>query len=227
MIDITNYESYLYLYQEDELAPQDRKEVEQFLTAHPDIKAEMERYYDPTFVIPTENATKEHHLHPVWKWAAAACLALTVGSTLFYFNTQPTLPTDTMPTTEMESLLPPLHSEWSSPIFSPSMAAPTHHKLIASAKPIEVLVEKDTEIRVVSATPTPTETATIIPNPVNATPQPAYIETTKLAEVSQEVNFLAEEINNYDFHIPSAYDIINIAQAFGKQQIQNIFPNLN
>ena len=47
MINMDNYEGYLYLYQEGELDSTTRTEVERFLLEHPDIREEMETYYDP------------------------------------------------------------------------------------------------------------------------------------------------------------------------------------
>ena len=41
MINMDNYEGYLYLYQEGELDSTTRTEVERFLLEHPDIREEM------------------------------------------------------------------------------------------------------------------------------------------------------------------------------------------
>ena len=54
MINMDNYEGYLYLYQEGELDSTTRTEVERFLLEHPDIREEMETYYDPTLVVTAE-----------------------------------------------------------------------------------------------------------------------------------------------------------------------------
>ena len=42
MINMDNYEGYLYLYQEGELDSTTRTEVERFLLEHPDIREEMD-----------------------------------------------------------------------------------------------------------------------------------------------------------------------------------------
>lgn len=80
MITLDNYESYLFLYQEGELDSATRTEVERFLLQHPDIREEMEQYYDPTFVVTAEPPTRKRHtIMPLWRWAAAACVLLALG----------------------------------------------------------------------------------------------------------------------------------------------------
>ena len=80
MINMDNYEGYLYLYQEGELDSTTRTEVERFLLEHPDIREEMETYYDPTLVVTAEPpARKTRRLVPMWRWAAAACIIIALG----------------------------------------------------------------------------------------------------------------------------------------------------
>lgn len=80
MINMDNYEGYLYLYQEGELDSTTRTEVERFLLEHPDIREEMETYYDPTLVVTAEPpARKTHRIVPLWRWAAAACVVFALG----------------------------------------------------------------------------------------------------------------------------------------------------
>ena len=80
MINMDNYEGYLYLYQEGELDSTTRTEVERFLLEHPDIREEMETYYDPTLVVTAEPpARKTRRIVPLWRWAAAACIVLALG----------------------------------------------------------------------------------------------------------------------------------------------------
>ena len=80
MINQYNYESYLFLYQEGELDDAERKEVERFLQEHPDIREEMDTYYDPTLVVTAEPpARKTHRIVPLWRWAAAACIVFALG----------------------------------------------------------------------------------------------------------------------------------------------------
>ena len=72
MINQYNYESYLFLYQEGELDDAERKEVERFLQEHPDIREEMETYYDPSLVVTAEppdgmNFELDFDLDPVLK----------------------------------------------------------------------------------------------------------------------------------------------------------------
>ncbi len=80
MINMDNYEGYLYLYQEGELDSTTRTEVERFLLEHPDIREEMETYYDPTLLVTAEPpARKTRRLVPMWRWAAAACIIIALG----------------------------------------------------------------------------------------------------------------------------------------------------
>ena len=80
MINMDNYEGYLYLYQEGELDSATRTEVERFLLEHPDIREEMETYYDPTLVVTAEPpAHKTRRIVPLWRWAAAACVVFALG----------------------------------------------------------------------------------------------------------------------------------------------------
>ena len=80
MINLENYESYLFLYQEGELDSSTCLEVERFLMEHPDIREEMETYYDPSLVVTAEPPAshKQRKGHP-WQWAAAACVVLALG----------------------------------------------------------------------------------------------------------------------------------------------------
>ena len=80
MINMDNYEGYLYLYQEGELDSTTRTEVERFLLEHPDIREEMETYYDPTLVVTAEPPSrKTRRIVPLWRWAAAACVVFALG----------------------------------------------------------------------------------------------------------------------------------------------------
>lgn len=45
-IHIDNYEEYFLLYVDQELTPQERKEVEAFVLAHPELKPELDMYLD-------------------------------------------------------------------------------------------------------------------------------------------------------------------------------------
>ena len=91
MITLDNYESYLFLYQEGELDSATRIEVERFLLQHPDIREEMETYYDPTFVVTAEPPTRHARcVRPLWRWAAAACVVLALGYGVYQTLPQPT-----------------------------------------------------------------------------------------------------------------------------------------
>lgn len=91
MINQYNYESYLFLYQEGELDDAEHKEVERFLQEHPDIREEMDTYYDPTLVVTAEPpARKSTRITSLWRWAAAACVVLALGYGVYLALPQPT-----------------------------------------------------------------------------------------------------------------------------------------
>ena len=80
MINMENYEGYLFLYQEGELDSSTSTEVERFLLQHPDIREEMEQYYDPTLVVTAEPPVRQsRRVSPLWRWAAAACVVLALA----------------------------------------------------------------------------------------------------------------------------------------------------
>ena len=86
-----NYEGYLFLYQEGELDSTTCAEVERFLLEHPDIREEMEAYYDPTLVVTAEPpARHKRRTLPLWRWAAAACVVLALGYGTYLTISQPT-----------------------------------------------------------------------------------------------------------------------------------------
>lgn len=94
MINMDNYEGYLYLYQEGELDSTTRTEVERFLLEHPDIREEMETYYDPTLVVTAEPpARKTRRIVPLLRWAAAACVVFALGYGI-WSTTSTTIGTD-------------------------------------------------------------------------------------------------------------------------------------
>ena len=192
MINMDNYEGYLYLYQEGELDSTTRTEVERFLLEHPDIREEMETYYDPTLVVTAEPpARKTRRIVPLWRWAAAACIVFALGYGIW-------TTTSTTVGTGNESLVAenkpiqiqtktsdaPITDHISSPAsanrhiqrMNPSL--PSTNKSILNVQP----QESDTETTA----------------PANEAIEPAYTEPTiiycQLAEEIIPVDNLAEEI---------------------------------
>ena len=192
MINMDNYEGYLYLYQEGELDSTTRTEVERFLLEHPDIREEMETYYDPTLVVTAEPPTrKTRRIVPLWRWAAAACIVFALGYGIW-------TTTSTTVGTGNESLVAenkpiqiqtktsdaPITDHISSPAsanrhiqrMNPSL--PSTNKSILNVQP----QESDTETTA----------------PANEAIEPAYTEPTiiycQLAEEIIPVDNLAEEI---------------------------------
>ena len=197
MINQYNYESYLFLYQEGELDDAERKEVERFLQEHPDIREEMETYYDPTLVVTAESpARKTRRIVPLWRWAAAACIVFALGYGIW-------ATTSTTIGTGNESLVAenkPIQiqnqpkisdaptTEQSNPVASP---APANQRIQRNNH-----FSQSTIKSIINVQPQETDTETTVP--VREAIEPAYTEPTiiycQLAEEIVPVDNLAEEI---------------------------------
>lgn len=195
MINIDNYEGYLYLYQEGELDKATRDEVELFLQQHPDIREEMETYYDPTFVVTAEPpAGKHHRIVPLWRWAAAACVVFALGYGLW-------ATTSTTVGTGNESLVAvnnpiqiqpkttaPATTDNSTPIVTAASANQRIQRMNPSLP--------STNKCILNVQPQETDIETTIP--VREAIEPVYTEPTiiycQLAEEIIPVDNLAEEI---------------------------------
>ena len=197
MINQYNYESYLFLYQEGELDDTERKEVERFLQEHPDIREEMDTYYDPTLVITAEPpARKTRRIVPLWRWAAAACIVFALGYGIW-------ATTSTTIGTGNESLVAenkPIQiqnqpnisdaptTEQSNPVASP---APANQRIQRNNH-----FSQSTIKSIINVQPQETDTETTVP--VREAIEPAYTEPTiiycQLAEEIIPVDNLAEEI---------------------------------
>ena len=197
MINMDNYEGYLYLYQEGELDSATRTEVERFLLEHPDIREEMETYYDPTLVVTAEPpAHKTRRIVHLWRWAAAACVVFALGYGI-WTTTSTTVGTDN------ESLVSenrPIQiqnqpkpsdtptTDQSSPISSPASA----NQRIQRMNPSLPRTNKS----ILNGQPQATDTETTIPvreaiEPVSTEPTIIYCQ---LAEEIVPVDNLAKEI---------------------------------
>lgn len=83
MVTIDNYEYYFYQYAEGLLTEAERADVEAFARQHPNLAEELS-LYDPAVkaeapaeVFPDKESLLRHEpvRLPVWRWAAAACVA--------------------------------------------------------------------------------------------------------------------------------------------------------
>ena len=83
MVTIDNYEYYFYQYAEGLLTEAERADVEAFARQHPDLAEELS-LYDPAVkaeapaeVFPDKESLLRHEpvRFPMWRWAAAACVA--------------------------------------------------------------------------------------------------------------------------------------------------------
>lgn len=210
MIDINNFESYLFLYHEGELDAQEREEVERFLDEHPDIREEDELYYDPDFKVPCtipNTAGARKFAKPAWRWAAAACALLAVGSSVFFLAPEPSVAPKSA---EVVATIEPVKE-------IVEAAKPTnvqHHKAAkhfqASAMPTKAPLAAASEPALVADAATEEMMAEIAAQPVKELAEAAMshhdgeliiIETNLLAQVLPaeadvvEVDFLAEVIS--------------------------------
>ena len=83
MVTIDNYEYFFYQYAEGLLTEAERADVEAFARQHPDLAEELS-LYDPAVkaeapaeVFPDKESLLRHEpvRIPMWRWAAAACVA--------------------------------------------------------------------------------------------------------------------------------------------------------
>jgi hypothetical protein len=197
MINMDNYEGYLYLYQEGELDSTTRTEVERFLLEHPDIREEMETYYDPTLVVTAEPpAHKTRRIVPLWRWAAAACVVFALGYGIW-------TTTSTTVGTGNESLVAE-----NKPIQIQNQPKPSDSPTTDQSTPISTPASANRRIQrmnpslpstnksILNVLPQESDTETTIP--ANEAIEPAYTEPTiiycQLAEEIIPVDNLAEEI---------------------------------
>ena len=197
MINMDNYEGYLYLYQEGELDSATRTEVERFLLEHPDIREEMETYYDPTLVVTAEPpAHKTRRIVPLWRWAAAACVVFALGYGI-WTTTSTTVGTGNEPLVaenrpiQIQNQPKPSDTpttDQSSPISSPASA----NQRIQRMNPSLPRTNKN----ILNGQPQATDAETKVP--VKEASEPAYSEPTiiycQLAEEIVPVDNLAKEI---------------------------------
>lgn len=192
MINMDNYEGYLYLYQEGELDSTTRTEVERFLLEHSDIREEMETYYDPTLVVTAEPPTrKTRRIVPLWRWAAAACIVFALGYGIW-------TTTSTTVGTGNESLVAENKPIQIQP--KTSDAPTTDH--ISSPASANRRIQRinpslpSTNKSILNVQPQESDTETTAP--ANEAIEPAYTEPTiiycQLAEEIIPVDNLAEEI---------------------------------
>lgn len=195
MINMEKYEGYLYLYQEGELDSTTRTEVERFLLEHPDIREEMETYYDPTLVVTAEPpARKTRRIVPLWRWAAAACVVFALGYGI-WTTTSTTIGTgyESLVAENKPIRIQPKTSDapttdQSTPISSPTSA----NRHIQRINPSLTSTNKS----ILNVQPQETDTETTVP--AKEAIEPVYTEPTiiycQLAEEIIPVDNLAEEI---------------------------------
>ena len=201
MINTENYESYLFLYQEGELSKAERKEVEAFLSKHPDIREEMDNYYDPTLIVTAEPpAQHKRHTLPLWRWAAAACIVLAIGYGAFLTVSQPAengaLVAEATPTIPVSKKAPQPETNVPVTMQPPTVAQPT--KTLAKGKVTPYTEATDEPVPTVSPLPALNDNTMEYIVPIEATPfnDPNILASTQLAQINEIiiVNDLAREI---------------------------------
>ena len=133
-ITTDNYEEYFYRYCEGELATEERAAVEAFAAQHPELAEELS-LYDPDLKLeeaPLPYPDKERLLRhegkvvPLWRWAAAACVAavLVGGVWLLWPDGKPTVQTGMVaqtrqPAPEVTTVIPASQQEVATPTPAP------------------------------------------------------------------------------------------------------------
>lgn len=231
MIDINNYEGYLFLYQEGELDKEGRTQVEQFLAAHPDIKTEMAMYYDTNFVVTAEpQPTVRHIAKPVWGWAVAACLAVAVGSTILYLGSNSgNYPGLSGSTYASLTMIPQPVCGLSNPNSASTNVCEMlaqdsdedYSESVSSEEPDSVGETDNKEV------PPKARSESIQSTMIEKTQKSLFIETNLLAEVSnvKELDCLAEVNTNWDIH-KRTFESLMMVQEFGKQKVVEICKTL-
>ena len=231
MINTENYESYLFLYQEGELSSAERREVEAFLSKHPDIREEMETYYDPTLVVTAEPpAQHKRHTLPLWRWAAAACIVLAIGYGAYLTISQPnennTLVADATPS--IPTSRNTLQSETPTPVTMqpPTIVQPT--KTLTREKITPYTNPSDEPDPTVSPLPALNDNTMEYLAPVEAIPfnEPSIVASTQLAQINETiiVNDLAREIPSIKTErTPPVYNLAMKIKHNIDNQRQNFF----
>lgn len=90
-INEENYELYLFRYAEGLLSDDERREVEAFLDAHPDIREEF-ALYDPTLTVAglpkmvfPDKAKLKHHVVLSWNVLRYAAAVLLLAAVVAFF----------------------------------------------------------------------------------------------------------------------------------------------
>ena len=192
MINMDNYEGYLYLYQEGELDSTTRTEVERFLLEHPDIREEMETYYDPTLVVTAEPPTrKTRRIIPLWRWAAASCIIIALGYGI-WATTSTTVGTDNESLVAENKPIQIQTKTSDAPITDHISSPASANRHIQRMNPSLPRTNKS----VLNVQPQESDTETTVP--AREAIEPAYTEPTiiycQLAEEIIPVDNLAEEI---------------------------------
>lgn len=210
IITTDNYEEYFYRYCEGELTAEERAAVERFAAQHPGLAEELS-LYDPALILeetPLPYPDKESLMHhegkvlPLWRWAAAACVAAVLigGVYLMWPNDKPT---------EQTGMI----AQNRQPVTAP--------------KPVEPMVQQQEEVStlvVKTAKPITQPTEPVSPMPdetVELLPQyepPTFDEPSLLAEVDpmpapqQEDTTVIEYIDIMLMPSPSAQmEVVQIA----------------
>lgn len=210
IITTDNYEEYFYRYCEGELTAEERAAVERFAAQHPELAEELS-LYDPALKLEDEPMTypdkeslmrHEARVVPLWRWAAAACVAAVLigGVYLMWPNDKPT---------EQTGMI----AQNRQPVTAP--------------KPVEPMVQQQEEVSTIvvkTAKPITQPTEPVSPMPdetVELLPQyepPTFDEPSLLAEVDpmpapqQEDTTVIEYIDIMLMPSPSAQmEVVQIA----------------
>ena len=211
-ITTDNYEEYFYRYCEGELATEERAAVEAFAAQHPELAEELS-LYDPDLKLeeaPLPYPDKERLLRhegkvvPLWRWAAAACVAavLVGGVWLLWPDGKPTVQTGMVaqtrqPAPAVTTVIPSSQQEVATPTPAPKTAEqstpPTMQSSPVPDEPVEPLLqyeapafEEPALLAEAEPTPLPSKEDTTVIEYIDITIFPTYQSQVEVVAVAYQ-----------------------------------------
>ena len=211
-ITTDNYEEYFYRYCEGELATEERAAVEAFAAQHPELAEELS-LYDPDLKLeeaPLPYPDKERLLRhegkvvPLWRWAAAACVAavLVGGVWLLWPDGKPTVQTGMVaqtrqPAPAVTTVIPASQQEVATPPPAPKTAEQSTPPVMQSSpvpdEPVEPLLqyeapafEEPALLAEAEPTPLPSKEDTTVIEYIDITIFPTYQSQVEVVAVAYQ-----------------------------------------
>lgn len=244
MINMDNYEGYLYLYQEGELDSQTRAEVERFLMEHPDIREEMDTYYDPTLVVTAEPPADKARWGVLRRrWSYAASIVVAMGLAVYLLmpsvgNRESLVATNKTSETALDSSAPGLphtvtHESEKPRLVAENLPQAMHapKKVLAhpAAVPLHPAVANQrssnletTDIRPENIAPLPQQANSVAPVATNPLPTSDVIYCDCLAVDMISVDNMAEDVPNSHAYPATQTNLASLLMASSAQRRQEL-----